>query len=146
MKIDFYLALFADNPRGLQVGSERIGLVRQRSEKALLWLLEALVNINRMEIRDCRLPLLYKSGVRYKREPKGKEDWRDAVTVFREQHGDCEDLSAYRIAELRNTGRWADPYIRFRIAPDGMLIYHVMVLRKGRLEDPSKILGMEGSD
>jgi len=149
MLIEFHVALFADNPRGkaIRVGSEPLGLVRKRSEKALLWLLEAGVNINRMQLRDNKLPLLYNSGVRYKREPRGEEKWRDAVHVFSEQHGDCEDLSMYRIAELRNSGRWAEPYIRFRVAPDGLLIYHVMVFRgKGKLEDPSKILGMEGSD
>lgn len=140
MNITFKLALFAD--RAVRIG-QGSGLTRKGSEKALLWLLESLVNIDRMEIRNNRLPPLYRAGVRYVREPRGSENWQDASTLVRAGEGDCEDLACYRTAELRNNGKKADPYIRWRRdSATGMYIYHVLVKRPGGLEDPSLKLGM----
>lgn len=143
MKITLDVAFFNDRPA--RIGEP--GLGRFKSEKGLLWLLEALVNINRAELRDNDFPPLYRAGIRYLREPKGREIWKDVAKTFQSGHGDCEDLACWRVAELRNNGKRAQPYIRYRIAPGGMLVYHVMVLRaNGKLEDPSKVLGMKGSD
>ncbi len=150
MKITFDLSLFVDAPKkALRVGEgTEKGLRRQESEKALLWLLESLININRMELRANKIPPLYNAGVKYVREPVGEENWRDVVSIYRDGFGDCEDLSCWRIAELRNNNKRCEPYIRWRVDPsNNMLIYHVMVLRTGEvLEDPSKILGMKGID
>lgn len=143
MNITFKLALFADR-KAIVIGRGG-GLKRKGSEKALLFLLESLVNIDRMEIRQNRLPPLYKAGVRYVREKRGDEDWQDTITLYRRGVGDCEDLGCTRVAELRNNGKRASPYIRWRLDPEtGIYIYHVLVLRgSGRLEDPSRILGMK---
>jgi hypothetical protein len=141
MKITFDLALFSD--REVRIGRTGMGLPRKGSEKALLLLLEALVNINRIELRKNRLPPLYKAGIRYVREGRGNENWKDCVTLYRDGEGDCEDLGCYRTAELRNNGKKATPYIRWRLDPkSGTYIYHVMVLRPDGLEDPSRVLGM----
>lgn len=152
MNITFKLALFKD--KDVRVGLRKgiPGLNRHQSEKALLWLLEALVETNRYELRTTRIngskiPLLYKSGVRYARE-EGTEIWKDCVSVLGDGFGDCEDLASWRVAELRNNHKQAKPYIRYTVDPsNGMYIYHVMVMRSGgKIEDPSRILGMTGRD
>ena len=152
MRITFNLALFAERPPHLvkiDFAGRRIplGLKRKDSEKALLWLLESMINIGRIELRRNKLPPLYKAGVVYQRE-EDTEEWKDPVTVWTDGYGDCEDLSIWRCAELRNNHKKCQPYIRYRVDPEtGMYIYHVMVMRaNGALEDPSKILGMRGRD
>ena len=40
------------------------------------------------------------SGVRYQREPFGREWWQTALDNFTEGEGDCEDLASHRAAEL----------------------------------------------
>lgn len=91
-----------------------------------------------------RVPL-YRSGVRYRRERPRKrgqpepQEWMDALTVYRKRHGDCEDLTAWRVAELRKRGIKARPLIQLR--NNGY--YHALVqLPDGSLDDPSKRLGM----
>lgn len=149
MNITFKIALFKDKDAKIGLRKEVQGLNRHQSEKALLWLLEALVQTNRAELRTSRIngskiPPLYKSGVRYLGE-EGTENWKDAITVYKDGFGDCEDLAAWRVAELRNNGKKARPYIRYKVNPEtGMYIYHVMVLRHDGLEDPSRVLGMNG--
>lgn len=149
MKITFDIELFADRrPDSVHIADNgkryRLGLIRKDSEKSLLWMLESLVNINRIELRKNKLPLLYKAGVRYERE--STEIWRDAVTVYRDKWGDCEDLAAWRTAELRNQGKRASCQLTSRKVGN-MLIYHVTVLRAdGSTEDPSAKLGMRGPD
>lgn len=138
MEITFDLSLFAGSR--VRIG----GLPRKESEKSLLFLLESLVNINRMLLRrNKNIPPLYKAGVRYVRE-QGTEIWQDCLKILKRGIGDCEDLACWRVAELRNNGKVATPYIRYTIDPTTKTyVYHVMVLRgDGSLEDPSKRLGM----
>lgn len=149
MRIQLAIALFADRPPSTTkidfVGRKiRPGLSRKESEKALLWLLEAMVNVARAELRTNKLPPLYRAGVVYQRE-EGTEIWKDPIHVYQDGNGDCEDLSIWRCAELRNNHKKCQPFIRFRIDPvDKMYIYHVMVMRNGGvLEDPSRVLGMK---
>jgi hypothetical protein len=83
-------------------------------------------------------PPLYSAGVVYRREPPGREWWQTALDVLREGSGDCEDLAAYRAAELRY--RDAEP-ARVRIYRTKRGTYHAIVQRAdGRLEDPSRVL------
>jgi len=85
------------------------------------------------------LPSLYESGVRYKNEPR--DVWRHAVDVAREGWGDCEDLSAYRAAELRVSGE--DPDAAVSLYRSGPNRFHAVVRRgDGTYEDPSRVLGM----
>ena len=118
-------------------------------QQELLVMLEALVQLNRLQLRRSRgLPGLYRSGVRYKREERDprtglrKENWRTIAEVLEARGGDCEDLAAYEVAEAREKGINARPWLK-RVSPR---MFHVMVrYPDGRLVDPSKRLGMRGS-
>lgn len=98
-------------------------------------------------------PKLYDSGVIYKpekhRETKeGKmieygEDWMTIPYIIYHGYGDCEDLGAWRAAELRVSGVKAVPDIAVRRLPDGAWRAHVRVKwPDGHIEDPSAKLGM----
>lgn len=116
------------------------------SHKCLLWLLECLVNCNRKYLQEFpETPKLYKAGVQYTRE-KGTEDWSGIKVLLRTKKGDCEDLGCWRVAELREKGEAAKPHVKFRNV-EGFWHYHIQVERAdGRIEDPSKLLGMNKSE
>ena len=100
-------------------------------------------------LRHPNAPLLYQSGVRYEEEPIGAEFWRDIPTVLKYGSADCEDLSAWLIAEKRvRFGVPARPLIIPQLRPNGKYPYHIAVAspdaRNGVL-DPSKDLGMVAS-
>ncbi len=111
---------------------------------ALVRLLEALSAVNEAWLAENpRAPWLYESGVRYEEEPDGRDDWQDIPETIFLRNGDCEDLGCWRVAELRTRGReYAVPHIKKSLTGP-RTVYHVAVLRAdGRLEDPSRILGM----
>jgi hypothetical protein len=87
-------------------------------------------------LRRRPLPPLYSSGVRYAPEPglgSGEEEWADPWTVARRGWGDCDDLVAWRVAELLLAGEAAGVNCIWT----GQR-YHVRVRRaNGSLEDPS---------
>lgn len=98
-------------------------------------------------------PLLYEAGVTYKPERRREdgshvseygEEWQTIPWVLYRGYGDCEDLGAWRAAELRvRYGIPANPYIKIRRMPDGYWRAHVVVRwPDGRIEDPSAKLGM----
>lgn len=98
-----------------------------------------LVRPNVELIRACCLPRLYESGIRYQREPRGKEVWQAARSLLLTRRGDCEDLAAYLAAELRvYDGRDASVVIR----PNRSGGYHAVVSCDGEILDPSARLGM----
>lgn len=104
--------------------------------------LEGLAELSTEEHRTTRLPPLYTSGVRYERE-RGTENWLTPAEVLAAGKGDCEDLAAYRVGELRASG--ADPLARIVIERTGPRTLHAVVRRgDGQLEDPSRALGMTG--
>ena len=118
----------------------------RRSRKAMLWLLQGLVGVNRTWLGQYPgTPPLYDTKIVYEREVN-TESWRDIPTLLTKGVGDCEDLACYRIAELNHWGIGARPYIKWRKNPQGKgLMYHAVVLRPdGAIEDPSKALGMAG--
>jgi hypothetical protein len=87
------------------------------------------------------LPPLYASGVRYARE-RGREEWQTAEETAERKTGDCEDLVAYRCAELWVAGETAArPHC---YAPRPGLIHCVVRRADGTIEDPSRKLGMKG--
>ena len=89
-------------------------------------------------------PLLYESGVRYQEEPPGAEDWQNVPITLELGWGDCEDLACWRVAELIVRGIAASPFVTRQELEDGRSLYHVMVrLPDGRVEDPSRQLGMQ---
>lgn len=131
-------------------------------------LLRIVVASNRLEMRRARkrgkpYPPLYESGIVYCREPwAGRiEEFADCATVLRRGWGDCDDLCAYRLAELQEGGeRAARPCSRHVIAVTSckyclpgcdVRVYgrgrgkpmHVEVRRaNGDIEDPSRFLGL----
>ncbi len=105
-------------------------------------LLEALAISWAGTMRRVPVPPLYKSGIRYQREPNegtGLEEWADPWTVAKRGWGDCDDLIGYRVAELRVAGEPATVQV---CRKRGTKRFHVRVRRAdGRVEDPSIILG-----
>lgn len=123
--------------------------------------LRGVVACNRVLLRQAKasgqpLPRLYDSGVRWRREPwAGRfEEFADIETVLSRGWGDCDDLAAWRIAELQEAGVPADFLIKWRVDHQGRAkMYHAMVRVRPRLdpktkritgpiEDPSIRLGM----
>lgn len=102
--------------------------------------LDALTKLCEMELRARSFPKLYASGVKYRREGFGKERWQVPSETVKLGCGDCEDLAAWRAAELRVAGIKARA-ICVRVRPG--LIHCVVQTERGR-EDPSKKLGMKG--
>lgn len=94
-----------------------------------------------------RIPSLYKSHVRYKRDvceaphvPGACERFLSPSQVLRAGFGDCDDLAPWRAAELRVQG---DTTAKAEAIPSPGVGWHVIVTRgDGRTEDPSRKLGM----
>lgn len=104
-------------------------------------LLGALVelNIGYLE-RAPDTSLLYEAGVVYRAEAPRRERWLTIPEVLALGHGDCEDLAAYRCAELRVRGVVC--WLAVRRQPSSSL-YHITVEGPdGASEDPSALLGM----
>lgn len=115
----------------------------------VILLLEAQTKINQWQMRRYQFSPLYQSGVYYKAEEPGYEDWLDTPTLYAQGFGDCEDIACTLAAERRERqGVAAVPCIKFKdFDVDGKLItlIHVLVLNPdGSIEDPSKALGMKG--
>jgi hypothetical protein len=89
-----------------------------------------------------RTPPLASCGIRYRFELPGA-DWWFIPDVLATKCGDCKDLSAWRVAELRFHG--VDPGARVIVYQTARDIYHAIVERTGGWhEDPSRALGMRG--
>ncbi len=75
-------------------------------EQNALELLNALARVNERILRHPkyvgRFPLLYDSGVVYRRERD--ETWSDVVNTLAQGHEDCDALAAWRAGELRARG------------------------------------------
>ena len=69
------------------------------------------------------IPPLYASGVRYQEDPPGHEDWRDCLAVLRRGIGDCDQVVAWRVAELRVNGTPAEPVLKWQWIPREMMLY-----------------------
>jgi hypothetical protein len=119
----------------------RIPLVTGASLRAAL---AGLTALNEWALSTWDVPPIYSAGVRYQREPAGREDWDIAPIVYARGWGDCEDLAAWRAAELR-LGLGGVPPER-AIADtyqSGPRTWHCIVRRAdGSIEDPSLMLGM----
>lgn len=114
-----------------------------RSRRTLTAAMYGLALANRLYLETYpRTPRLYDSHVIY-REEKRTENWNDIPTVLSKGWGDCEDLACWRIAEHLINGVQALPYVTWRVPSGSRTIYHALVrLPDGRIEDPSRALGM----
>jgi hypothetical protein len=101
--------------------------------------LEGRIAESRLQMRRGLVGNLYESGVVYRREPNGQEDWQTARDTLIAGSGDCEDLVIWRVAELREQGQAA----RAAVLPLARRLWHVVVEHAdGWYEDPSAVLGM----
>lgn len=83
------------------------------------------------------VPRLYEAGIRY-RDP-GKLRWHTLADVYDLRKGDCKDLVAVRLAELRHYE--GEPAIAHVYETRRRGQWHAVVKRAdGTIEDPSKIL------
>ncbi len=99
-----------------------------------------------------RIPLLYRSGVRWTRDkcraptvPGACERFLSPLQVLREGlEADCDDLGPWLAAErILGKGGPRDTKARAVAIPSPGIGWHVVVRRgDGRIEDPSKVLGM----
>ena len=109
------------------------------SKEALDILLEGLVELNVAFLqRNPRTPLLYDAGVRYKKERPGRERWLRIPQLYKKGVGDCEDLGAALAGEYRFAGADAVAFSK----RTGEKTFHTLVAVDGRIEDPSRVLGM----
>jgi hypothetical protein len=110
-----------------------------RMVDALAWINQAWLALHP------EVPALYESGIYYSERGLTAcgDDWRDIPEILANGHGVCEDLAAWRIAELREQGVRVDPLITTTLATPDLVVYHVRVLyASGQIEDPSAFLGM----
>jgi len=107
---------------------------------------DALESHTRASVRDIArraragrpLPPIYRAGVRYDGSDPA-ERWQVPSETYARRRGDCEDLAAWRAAELRLAGEPARVVV-YRSRPG---VLHAVVRRAdGRIEDPSRRLGM----
>jgi hypothetical protein len=155
----------------------------ERHFAPIIPLLKGLIEVNVWHMRRALrrtqkglgypIPPLYSSGIRYKEDPPGQENWKDCLAVLADGHGDCDRLVAYRCGELQVAGYDAQPIIKWRtvpktqmiglgypahmLPPEGIQMVHVCVGLPGwqqyaymeddnpLVEDPSKRLGMGGN-
>lgn len=111
-----------------------------RAVAAALWgLVAENVFLMREAIRHGGgFPRLYLSGIVYRPEPRGQEDWQDALRLLRAGEGDCEDLASYLCAErIVRDGIQAVPHVV--TTGSGSLHALTRYPRLNIIEDPSKI-------
>lgn len=118
---------------------------RALSHATLNVMLDALTKLGVLFLRaHPETPSVYRSGVRYMEEPPGQEDWQDIPTSIKMGISDCEDLCCWRAAELFvRHGVQAKAIFKEQKRKDGGYLFHILVqYPDGRIEDPSRILGM----
>lgn len=112
-------------------------------EAALEGLVRANVEILREAARQGKVwPRLYESGVIFRAEMPGREDWQHIGRLYAGLEGDCEDLSGALAAEARYyDGDAAARVVVVPIDEDGH--FHAVVQHgSGDIEDPSVALIM----
>jgi len=90
--------------------------------------LESITRLNQAMIRSGAVPPWtpdLAQNVQWKPEPWGDEHFDDAATVLARGWGDCDDLSPWKAASMRETGE--DPGARSVLLPSGPNTYHAMV-------------------
>lgn len=109
--------------------------------------LDALTAWNLRTLRVKPLPDIYKTGVRYAREPFGQrdgrklicEEWITAHEAMTRGIADCEDLASWTAAQRRLEG---DELAQAIPRPSAAGWHIVVRLGDGSIEDPSAKLGM----
>lgn len=124
-----------------RVRVQRIELPILRTRGGLQAALDALqtFNVGWLTLHPDTVPL-YDSGVRYRREPRGREEWTSLPVLLARGYGDCEDLACARAAELVVRHGVPARAIPYRTRSGG---WHIVVQTgPTTTEDPSRRLGM----
>lgn len=103
--------------------------------------LDFMTDLNVDVIRQKHLPHPYEAGLKYARQPRGRERWFTADQVVKLHGSDCKNLAAYLAAYLRVSGK--DPGARATVYRASPTTWHCVVNTQGRILDPSKTLGMK---
>ena len=146
-KITIVTDIFSSETR-VTAGVKNVPITQQLAHRSLSLLLHALFLIDVLYLRlHPDTPSIYAAGVRYEEEPPGREDWQDIPTTIRRKDGDCEDLATWRSAELvAQRGIEARPSFLWRLNGGSSYLYHIQTeYPDGRIEDPSRALGMGAS-
>lgn len=114
------------------------------TRSALLWALETLAIANLLWLRaesgaGRRTPPVYQSGIRFRAEPQegsGIELYQTIPEVLAQGWGDCDDITGWRVAELRSAGIDARPEL-LQIAPR---VYHAVVRIGQTIEDAARVV------
>lgn len=132
MRISFLLDLFQSKAQ------------EPESHEALRILLHALTTIDVLYLKTHpNTPRLYESGVFYREEPGGCEDWQDIPTSLRRGRIDCDDCAPWRAAEIIvHEGLPASADFELQHTKDGKALYHIVTKSPRGTEDPSYFLGM----
>lgn len=126
--------------------------------------LMGVVEVNRILIRRRHVPPIYESGVVFKGEPwagkkpvivaakgcwmklPGLDEFADCLTTYKRGCGDCDDLVAWRVAELKEQGVEAGVKIYWRDHKRNgrnVRLFHAECrLPDGGVEDVARNLGM----
>lgn len=102
--------------------------------------LAGLVAIDRalLKLYGGTVPPLYESGVVYR--PESPDEWESLDILLARGYGDCEDLAAWRAAELQQAGVQAFATV-YNVRANK---WHAVVrMPDGTTEDPSRRLGMD---
>lgn len=121
--------------------------------RTLETIFSAFTAINVAWLLSNKAPLLYASGVRYRRDPERGdigEVWSDAPSILQCKFDDCEGLASFLAAEMRIKGpnsetreRVPAACVRLKTTSwPGMLHAIVFDPITGRTFDPSRALGM----
>jgi len=115
------------------------GSPSEENASVLRVLLDTLIRINLVYLRNHAVPELYQSGVVYGRT----QIWDPIPALYRRGYGDCKSLTAAFIAQCLLKGVQCRPVFRWVCGPKGAADYHILVLTSdGKFHDPSKVLGM----
>jgi hypothetical protein len=116
----------------------------------LIALLEGVIEVNRTHIRQSLnraaaglgdpIPPLYASGVVYREDPFGQENWGDVLYCLQCMYADCDRFVLWRCAEAREAGAMLRPVIKWQhltremaisvgypadeVDPDGVWLVH----------------------
>lgn len=113
------------------------------SHEGLRVLLQALTMIDVLYLQTHPgTPKLRDSGVVYREEPPGAEDWQDIPTSLRRRVADCDEWGPWRAAEHIVEGRKAMADFDMQRQPDGRVLYHIVTRTERGTEDPSYEQGM----
>jgi len=137
-------SLWQPYPINSETEAWALPIAPSRMDRSLSTMLENLVQCNMDYFREIGYIVpLYTAGIRYAEETIGVEEWLSVPWVVARGQADCEDLCAWRVAELRLAGETrARCYWTKRLIGSTML-YHIQVKRgDGSIEDPSTALGM----